>query len=90
MASAKPPRSMRPSQSTLALLDALLRASRVTVGKRLRARGIPAVLLGASAIVLASGVSTALQRAMTILPESLREARSFWLAIRDDRRERLP
>lgn len=67
----------------------LLTTSRVAIGKRFRARGIPAVLLGAAAIVLASGVSSALQKAMTVLPESLREARAFWLALRDDRRERL-
>ena len=67
----------------------LLCASRVSLGKRARARGVPAVLLGVAAIVLATGVSRALQRATAILPESLREARAFWLAIREDRRERL-
>ena len=82
---------MRTPRTALDLLDALplLNSSRVSLGKHFRARGIPAVLLGASTIVLASGVSAALQKAMTILPESLREARSFWLAIRADRRERL-
>ncbi len=82
---------MRSPRSALDLLDALplLCSSRVSLGKRVRARGIPAVLLGVAAIVLASGVSRALQRATAILPESLREARAFWLAIREDRRERL-
>jgi hypothetical protein len=83
---------MRTLRAALPLLDPLplLASSRVSLGKRFRARGIPAVLFGAATIVLAAGVSSALQRAMTILPESLREARSFWLAIREDRHERLP
>ena len=83
--------AMRSPRSVLDLLDAtqLLSSSRFSFGKRARARGVPAVLLGVAAIVLASGVSRALQRATAILPESLREARAFWLAIREDRRERL-
>jgi hypothetical protein len=82
---------MSTNRSILDLVDvaAVVSSSRVAIGKRIRARGVPAVLLGAAAIVLASGVSAALQRAMLIVPESLREARSFWLAIRDERRERL-
>jgi hypothetical protein len=67
----------------------LLASSRVRLGKHVAARGLPAVLWGVAAIVLARGLSAALQKATAILPESLREARSFWLAIRDERRERL-
>ncbi len=75
----------------LKLLDAggLVAGSRISVGKRLRVRGVPAVLLGVAALIVASGASKAMQKAMTILPESLREARSFWLAIRDEERPRL-
>ncbi len=82
---------MAQPRTVLDLFDVapLVATSRVSFGKRLRVRGIPAVLFGVAAIVLARGASSALQKAMVILPESLREARSFWLAVRDDGRQRL-
>lgn len=43
----------------------------------LRATGIPAVLLGVSGIVLASGVTAALAKGATRLPETLSEARGL-------------
>ena len=43
----------------------------------LRATGVPAVLLGVSGIVLASGVTAALAKGATRLPETLSEARGL-------------
>ncbi|MBV8655772.1 MAG: hypothetical protein JO160_06965 [Candidatus Eremiobacteraeota bacterium] len=43
----------------------------------LRATGIPAVLLGVSGIVLASGVTAALAKGATRLPETLSETRGL-------------
>jgi hypothetical protein len=67
----------------VALLDPrpLVKTSRLRLGS-LEARGIPAILLGVAAIVAARGLSGALYKAAAILPESLREARMLWLAVR--------
>jgi hypothetical protein len=43
----------------------------------LRARGVPAVLIGVTGIVLASGVTAALAKGSTRLPETLSEARGL-------------
>lgn len=43
----------------------------------MRATGIPAILLGVSSIVLASGVTTALSKSANRLPETLGEARGL-------------
>ncbi|HVN68658.1 MAG TPA: hypothetical protein VMU38_03265 [Candidatus Binatia bacterium] len=43
----------------------------------LRASGVPAILLGVTGIVLASGVTAALARGATRLPETLGEARAL-------------
>ena len=43
----------------------------------LRATGIPAVLIGVSGIVLASGVTAALSNSANRLPETLGEARGL-------------
>jgi hypothetical protein len=48
----------------------------------LRATGVPAVLLGVTGIVLASGVTAALARGATRLPETLGEARGLAEALR--------
>ena len=42
-----------------------------------RATGVPALLLGVTGIVLASGVTAALARGATRLPETLKEARGL-------------
>lgn len=47
----------------------------------LRASGVPAVLLGVTGIVLASGVTVALSKGATRLPEALGEARGLAEAI---------
>jgi hypothetical protein len=54
---------------------------------RLETRGVPSILLGAAAIVLAAGAGGALRKGVALLPETLREAREFWLALREPRRE---
>ncbi len=64
----------------------LVKASRLRLGG-LQARGVPAILCGAAVVVLASGVSEALKRSASLLPETLREARAFWLALRGPRAE---
>ena len=43
----------------------------------LRASGVPAVLLGVTGIVLASGITAALAKGATRLPETLGEARGL-------------
>lgn len=43
----------------------------------LRASGVPAVLLGVTGIILASGVTAALTKGATRLPETLGEARGL-------------
>jgi hypothetical protein len=43
----------------------------------LRATGVPAILLGVTGIVLASGVTAALAKGATRLPEALGEARGL-------------
>jgi hypothetical protein len=52
------------------------RAFTIEIGP-LRARGVPAVLLGVTGIVLASGVTAALAKGATRLPETLGEARGL-------------
>jgi hypothetical protein len=64
----------------------LVKASRLRFGS-FETRGIPAILCGVAAIVLAAGVSKALQRGASLLPETLREAREFWVALRGPRPE---
>lgn len=47
----------------------------------LKATGVPAVLLGVTGIVLAAGVTTALSRSASRLPETLDAARQLATAI---------
>jgi hypothetical protein len=47
----------------------------------LRATGVPAILLGVSGIVLASGITAALSKSANRLPETLGEARGLAEAI---------
>ena len=55
----------------------------------LKATGVPAILLGLTGIVLASGVTAALARSAPRLPETLGEARGLAEAITGSQR-RLP
>ncbi len=47
----------------------------------LRATGVPAILLGAGGIVLASGITAALNKSANRLPETLSEARGLAQAL---------
>jgi len=53
-----------------------LRASKLRIGS-LRAQGVPAILLGAAAIVLAAGAMRALKAGAPNLPDTLRELRQL-------------
>lgn len=81
---------MASSQSLLDIFQPkpLVKVSRLSYG-RLETRGVPAILLGVAAIVLASGASAALRRTPAMLPETLREAREFWLVLRTPGRDML-
>jgi hypothetical protein len=57
-------------------LARLQRSFTIEVGP-LSASGVPAILLGVSGIVLASGVTAALAKGATRLPETLGEARGL-------------
>jgi hypothetical protein len=82
---------MAKRRSFLDVIDARphVRASRFKYG-RLRASGVPAILCGAAAIVLAAGAGAALRRAAVVLPDTLREARLLWVALRGESRGALP
>ncbi len=79
---------MAKQRSYLDVIDVrpLAKASRLRYGS-LETRGVPAILFGVAAIVLASGAATALRKGATMLPETLREARLFWLSVRTGRPE---
>ena len=55
----------------------------------IRATGVPAILLGSAAIVLAAGVARALSRAGAALPETLREANGLAKTLHDSRTHHL-
>jgi hypothetical protein len=65
----------------------VLRASNLRFGK-LRARGVPAILLGVSTIVIAAGTVRALRAAAPSLPEVVREVTKLVEALRTDREQR--
>ena len=54
-----------------------LLASRLRVGK-LRATGVPAILIGVAGIILAAGVSRSLGSIAPTLPETLREFKTLF------------
>lgn len=62
-----------------------LRASSIRFGG-FRARGVPAILLGVSAVVLAAGSMRALRAAAPTLADSLREAKNLVDALRADQK----
>jgi hypothetical protein len=62
----------------------VLRASRIRVG-RVRAMGVPAILIGVAGVILAAGVSRSLGTVAPMLPESLRELKSLLETRRDAR-----
>ncbi len=71
-------------------LGGIVRMSRFALGKRVRARGVPAILMGAATIVLAASAGRALERMVTVVPDTVREARQLWLAVRGRRLPELP
>lgn len=54
----------------------VLRASRLRVG-RVRATGVPAILIGVAGVVLAAGVSRSFRTIAPMLPETLRELKNL-------------
>jgi hypothetical protein len=64
----------------------ILKYSRLRYG-RFEARGVPAILFGVAAIVVATGVAAGVRRAASLIPETLREARDFWRVARAPRPE---
>lgn len=74
--------------AALALVDPrpLAKSSRLQMGT-LRARGVPAILLGVASIVVATGLAAALRRSASMLPETLREARFLLTTARGTRGE---
>lgn len=68
-----------PGRSLRAFFRGLARVQRtftIEIGP-LRASGVPAVLIGVTGIVLASGITAALSKGATRLPETLGEARGL-------------
>jgi hypothetical protein len=59
-----------------------LKASRVRIGRAVRAQGVPAILVGVSCVVLAAGLSRAIQSAAPALPDAFREGRNLWESMR--------
>ena len=61
------------SRAVVPMLDPLpaVRASKIRIGKNVRVSGVPAILLGAAAVVAAAGMA----RAFPVLPEIIREGR---------------
>jgi hypothetical protein len=54
----------------------VLRASRLRFGK-LRATGVPAILIGVAGVIIAAGVARSLGTIAPMLPETLRELKSL-------------
>ena len=65
----------------------ILRASNLRFGK-LRARGVPAILIGVSTVVIAAGTARAMKAAAPSLAEALREATKLAQALASDRDQR--
>ena len=63
----------------------ILRASQIHVGKNIRVRGVPAILLGVSAVVAVVGAARAVRAAAPALPDVLREATKLVAVVRGDR-----
>jgi hypothetical protein len=62
----------------------ILRASSVRFGS-LRVRGVPAILLGVSSVIVAAGTVRALGKAAPMLPELIRETKLLVESSRNDR-----
>jgi hypothetical protein len=62
----------------------VLRASRIRIG-RIRAMGVPAILIGVAGVILAAGAARSLRTVAPMLPETLRELKSLLETRRDAR-----
>jgi hypothetical protein len=71
------------------MLERMVRRSRVRIGKN-RFTGLPAVLAGVAVIVAAAGVTAAMSKAATALPDLVRETRELYLAVNGGRRRLEP
>ncbi|MBC5811282.1 MAG: hypothetical protein GIW95_10610 [Candidatus Eremiobacteraeota bacterium] len=69
--------------------DALGRGSRIRIGKNVRVQGVPAILLAVACVVAAGGAMAVLEKAVPLLPDTLREANELWKTVRGDRSRRL-
>ena len=65
---------------------ALVRASKIRIGKRIRVEGIPAILVGVATIIAAARIS----RALPALSEVLHHAKLLLEAARESRRPLRP
>jgi hypothetical protein len=62
----------------------VMRASRLRVGK-VRAMGVPAILMGVAGIIVATGLARSVRTLAPMLPETLRELKTLIDAGRDAR-----
>ncbi len=67
----------------------LLRASKLRIGE-VRAQGVPAILLGVSAVIVAAGVGRSIAAIAPQLPEALREMKALLESSRADARSLRP
>jgi O-acetyl-ADP-ribose deacetylase (regulator of RNase III) len=67
----------------------LVREFRIEVGP-IKARGVPAILVAVTGVVVAGGIAAALSRAAGELPETLRQANGLAKTLRGDESPRLP
>jgi hypothetical protein len=71
--------------TVLAHVETIVRASRFSAGS-LRLRGVPAILGGVGLVIVSAGVASMLDRAVALLPETLREIRELWKCVSAERR----
>ena len=65
-------------------LSKLTKSFKIDVGD-LHAQGVPAILLGAAAVVLAAGAARTLVSVGPALPETIREIRGLLAAVRPEK-----
>jgi hypothetical protein len=70
-------------------INKLMRSYQLEIGP-VRAQGIPALLIAVGGIVVAGGVASALSRAGSRLPETLREAQGLASTLRGEPRRLNP
>jgi hypothetical protein len=83
------PHSPHPPQMDFDVLPRLLRASKLRFGG-VRAQGVPAILLGVSAVIVAGGLARSIATVAPMLPEALRETKNLLEATARDSRSLKP